>query len=216
MQAFKHRCFPVKFVKLLKRTILKNIFEGLLFCILCYTSYNFKTCHTCQNLQEWTHYNPVLLCCTSWKHKKTLRFSNVFRGYRKATPGCNWLNSEEENKIWLQWKSKSSHRSCKICGIKLFDFFFLVTFLIFVSHSNWALSRRSLQKVRFTYPEAQSNSDMLLYFIMSGNYLKKCDGFSMKLYEFLSHKKEVVIITFTIVGEDFNSPDILFLPNFLY
>ena len=51
---------------------------------------------------------------------------------------------------------------------------------------------------------------------MSGNYLKKCDVFSMKLYEFLSHKKEVVIITFTIVGEDFNSPDILFLPNFLY
>ena len=73
-----------------------------------------------------------------------------------------------------------------------------------------------MKQVRFTYPETQTNSDMLLYFIMSGNYLKKCDVFSMKLYEFLSHKKEVVIITFTIVGEDFNSPDILFLPNFLY
>ena len=36
-----------------------------------------------------THYSPVLLFCTSWEHQKTFRFSNVCRGYRKATPGCN-------------------------------------------------------------------------------------------------------------------------------
>ena len=37
-----------------------------------------------------THYNPVLLFYTLWKHQKTFWFS-VFTGYRKATPGCNGL-----------------------------------------------------------------------------------------------------------------------------
>ena len=40
-----------------------------------------------------THYNPVLLFYTPWKHQKTFRFPDVFRGYRKATPGCNGLNT---------------------------------------------------------------------------------------------------------------------------
>ena len=39
-----------------------------------------------------THYSPMLLFYTPWKHRKTKRFSDVFRGYRKATPGCNGLN----------------------------------------------------------------------------------------------------------------------------
>ena len=30
------------------------------------------------------------------KHQKTIRFSNVFWGYRKKTPGCNGLSRE----IW--------------------------------------------------------------------------------------------------------------------
>ena len=38
-----------------------------------------------------THYSLVLLFYTPWKHQKTFRFS-VFRGYKKATPGCNGLN----------------------------------------------------------------------------------------------------------------------------
>ena len=38
-----------------------------------------------------THYSPVLLFFTPWIHQKTFRFSDVFRGYRKATPGCNGL-----------------------------------------------------------------------------------------------------------------------------
>ena len=40
-----------------------------------------------------TNYSPVLLFYTPWKHQKTFRFSDVFRVYRKATPGCNGLNS---------------------------------------------------------------------------------------------------------------------------
>ena len=39
-----------------------------------------------------THYSPVLLFYTPWKYQKTERFSDVFRGYRKATPSCNGLN----------------------------------------------------------------------------------------------------------------------------
>ena len=44
--------------------------------------------------QSWsslTHYSPVLLFYTPWKHQKTFKFSDVFRGYRIATPGCNRL-----------------------------------------------------------------------------------------------------------------------------
>ena len=33
--------------------------------------------------QTLTHYSPVLLFYTPWKHEKTCRFSDVFRGYRK-------------------------------------------------------------------------------------------------------------------------------------
>ena len=51
-----------------------------------------------QNLHEntcvgfLTHYTSVLLFYyTPWKHRETFRFYDVFRGYRKATPGCNGL-----------------------------------------------------------------------------------------------------------------------------
>ena len=42
-----------------------------------------------------THYSPVLLFYIPWKHLKTFRFSDVFRGYRKATTGCNGLNKKK-------------------------------------------------------------------------------------------------------------------------
>ena len=41
--------------------------------------------------EKLTHYCPVLVFYTPWKHQKTFRFSDVFRGYRKATPSCNGL-----------------------------------------------------------------------------------------------------------------------------
>ena len=55
-------------------------------------------------LQHWTnltHYRPVLLFYTPWKYQKTVRFFDVFRGYRKATLGCNGL-SELINFISLE------------------------------------------------------------------------------------------------------------------
>ena len=39
-----------------------------------------------------THFSPVLLFYTPWKHQKTFRFFDVFRGNRKVTPGCNGLS----------------------------------------------------------------------------------------------------------------------------
>ena len=39
-----------------------------------------------------THCIPVLLFYTNLKHQKTYSFSDFFRGYRKATPGCNGLS----------------------------------------------------------------------------------------------------------------------------
>ena len=50
--------------------------------------------HFLQNYVVLTHYSPVFLFYTPWKYQKTLRFSDVFRGYRKATRGCNGLNKE--------------------------------------------------------------------------------------------------------------------------
>ena len=41
-----------------------------------------------------THYIPVLLFYTPWKHQETSNFSDVFKGYRKATPDCNGLIKE--------------------------------------------------------------------------------------------------------------------------
>ena len=42
-------------------------------------------------------FNPlqpsVAFLYTPWKHQKSFRFSDVFRGYRKATPGCNGLKA---------------------------------------------------------------------------------------------------------------------------
>ena len=54
-----------------------------------------------------THYSPVLLFYMHWKYQNTFRFSDVFRGYRKATPGFNWLTltcfSNNENILNHNW-----------------------------------------------------------------------------------------------------------------
>ena len=53
---------------------------------------------------KWlTHYSPVLLICTPWKDHKTYRFSDVFRGYRWAPPGCNGLAAHETDDADLQY-----------------------------------------------------------------------------------------------------------------
>ena len=54
---------------------------------------------------NFIHYSLVLLFYTPWKHQKTYRFSDVFRGYRKTTPGCNHNNYHGDlpPKLWAQF-----------------------------------------------------------------------------------------------------------------
>ena len=68
-----------------------------------------------------THYSPVLLFYTPIKHQKNKMFY-VFRGYRKATPGCNGLtklpNGLTEVPIFLSLLSvnSSDNRMIKVTG----------------------------------------------------------------------------------------------------
>ena len=39
-----------------------------------------------------THFSPVLHCYTPWKHQKTFRLSDVFRGYSNLTLGWGQYN----------------------------------------------------------------------------------------------------------------------------
>ena len=49
-----------------------------------------------------THLFPVHPFSTPWKHKKTLRFSDVFRGWREGTLGTNGLiNLLIKHKLFL-------------------------------------------------------------------------------------------------------------------
>ena len=75
--------------KLVEITILFKVHKSeYVWKIIIYISYlsilNAKICNL-------THYSPVLLFFTPWKYQKTFTFSDIFRGYRKATPGCNGL-----------------------------------------------------------------------------------------------------------------------------
>ena len=54
-------------------------------------------------METLTHYSPMMLFHTAWKYQKTFRFSDVFRGHRKATSGCNGLRTSSINRILL-WK----------------------------------------------------------------------------------------------------------------
>ena len=59
---------------------------------LTMTMFSIQICHIFRKCL--THYCQGLLPYTIWKHQKTLRFrfSDVFKGYRKATLGCNGLS----------------------------------------------------------------------------------------------------------------------------
>ena len=70
------------------------------------------TINSCASL---LHYSPVLLFYNPLKHLKNFRFSEVFRGYRKATPGLNGLRCNQYLFVYeyfkyktLQWKLMKS------------------------------------------------------------------------------------------------------------
>ena len=52
----------------------------------------------------------MLLFYTPWKYQKTLRFSDILKGSRKATPGCNglsWLWESFETCVWSSWGKRN-------------------------------------------------------------------------------------------------------------
>ena len=53
----------------------------------------------------------MLLFYTPWKHLKTFRFSDVFRGYGKVTPGCNGIIY-----LWLMFSFYSPRKHLKTCS----------------------------------------------------------------------------------------------------
>ena len=68
-----------------------------------------------------THYSPVLLFYTPWKHQKTFRFSDVFRGYKKVTLGCNGLIMKFLPDNNFISKSCNYHR---VIDVKIWQFIF--------------------------------------------------------------------------------------------
>ena len=85
----------------------------------------------CSNLNFWlTHYSPVLLFHTPWKYQKTFRFPDVFRGYRRATPGCNGLKLHK-----IKTHSFIYYIIHKLCG-HLRVYFFLCLYFQHVDFSS--------------------------------------------------------------------------------
>ena len=62
------------------------------------------------------YYSPLLLFYTRWKHQKTFRFSDVFRGYRKTTLGCNGLRKNQYQSLYdhlfiiIKWGKRARRR----------------------------------------------------------------------------------------------------------
>ena len=78
-----------------------------------YTNFNLVSCQSfLVTYALLTHYSQVLLFDTPWKHQKNFRFSDVFRGYIKAAPGCNGLTEDD---VWRLLFDLTTHSR------KLFD-----------------------------------------------------------------------------------------------
>ena len=77
------------------------------------------------SIQPATLFNSLLLLLlfyTPWKHKKTFRFSDVFRGYRKATPGYNGLIKDFRACVGNSWpyllSSETEKRNKKLISLR--------------------------------------------------------------------------------------------------
>ena len=69
----KNRCFSVNFAKVLRTAVVYN---------------------NCERSTYLTYLFPMHPFSTLWKHKKTVRFSDVFRRQRKGAVGTNELNRQ--------------------------------------------------------------------------------------------------------------------------
>ena len=107
----------------------------------------------------------VLLLYTPWKHQKTFRFSDVFRGYRKAKPGCKGLNKsinlESLKKLLLLLESSwNNAHSCWGLAEGVLQVY-LITVLCF----KWSVKKKNV-KPRF-YKELKRHFYMKITLIPS-------------------------------------------------
>ena len=111
-----------------------------------------------------TDYSPVLLFGTPWKHQKTFRFSDVFRGYRKATSGCNGL-SELMNfySPWNHQKTKGLiSTSNHIFGRAIWDKLLQCIFENFQKSLGWFIPKIARAKHVVTGQSHQTNKHFVL------------------------------------------------------
>ena len=78
-KSFWHRCFPVNSAKFLRKPFSQNT-SGRLLLISHYSNQPINPFV----LNVYPFFSP-------WKHQKTVRFSGIFRGWRKVALGTNEL-----------------------------------------------------------------------------------------------------------------------------
>ena len=88
--SFLQKITKISLVDVLKWKLMD--FKEVNFAFLKNTDlHQAVTFHIHNYVDMLTHYSPVLLFYIPWKHQKTIRFSDVSRGYRKAKLACNGL-----------------------------------------------------------------------------------------------------------------------------
>ena len=79
-----------------------------------------------KTIKYLTDCSPLLLFYTPWKHQKIFRLSDIFRGYRKGTPGCNGLNNtfirNARLKLAINQAKTKQHQRLIFCYLKIIRF----------------------------------------------------------------------------------------------
>ena len=90
--------------------VIRNLYEVLLIVplnfyhpwSLNYLILSFSLLVFCTNIDfSLTHMFPIHPFCTLWKHKKSLRFSDVFKGLEKGCIVNKWFKLGYLAKPWL-------------------------------------------------------------------------------------------------------------------
>ena len=121
-----------------------------------------------------THYSPVLLFYTHWKYQITFRFSDVFSGYRKATPGFNCLTltclSNNEDILNHNWVLPMLYHRLPIRYCEISNYLFELILLV----SEMVVRRSSVKTSVFkTFTKLTSREI---------SFFKKLQSFSLHLY----------------------------------
>ena len=160
-----HRCFPVKFAKFLRTSILKNICEQLLL-ILSSTEVAFKAdetcnCHLLGRPGNKANFNKIvtrfiarLVVARNLSNSKTLVRTLNIRTFSRCTYFCEWDVHEVITCKWQKHK-RSYSRSLKTgTSKKVYHLYERTTFFLFSSFlSFWyfVYVHREIRKTICTY-----------------------------------------------------------------